>query len=108
MIESEDTKEAVDKVAQILEFCFKFKETYFNYKAKAGGTWKIQNNALFARLDGFTERCQDILHLTSTIVQFMGLNTIEIGGTKGKILSSSILQIHSEFCDVVDEFRKLD
>jgi len=108
MIESDDTKDAVDKVAQILDFCFKFKETYFNYKAKAGGTWKIQNNALFVRLDAFTERCQDILHLTSTIVQFCALDKIEIGGTKGKILTTSVQQIHAEFGDAVNEFRKLD
>jgi len=45
-----------------------FKDSYFEYKAKAENTWKLTTNALFVRLDSFLERCHDILHLTNTIV----------------------------------------
>ena len=40
--------------------------------------WKITTNALFVRLDAFSERCQDLMHLTSTIIQFSKLERIEI------------------------------
>lgn len=51
-----------------------------------------QNNALFMRLDSFLERCYDILDLTQTIVQFSKLARIEVGGTKGHILTGSVKQ----------------
>ena len=49
--------------------------------------------ALFFRLDSFLERCHDILELCSTIVQFSKLQRIEIGGTKGKTLTTSVRQV---------------
>jgi dynein heavy chain len=71
-----------------------FKSTYWDYKAKAltevpENPWRIQNNAIFVRLDAFLERCHDILELTQTIRQFTKLAKIEVGGTKGKTLTTS-------------------
>jgi dynein heavy chain len=37
--------------------CARFKEAYFDYKAKSKNQWKITTNALFVRLDAFSERC---------------------------------------------------
>lgn len=54
---------------------------------------RIQNNALFMRLDSFLERCHDILDLTQTIVQFSKLAKIEVGGTKGNTLTASVKQV---------------
>lgn len=92
-IEAQETTEAVEKLGKIIDVCCKFKETYFVYKGKSDGTWSIQNNALFVRLDSFMERCQDILALTLTILQFSKLERIEIGGTKGTTLTISVEQI---------------
>ena len=50
-------------------------------------------NALFSRLDAYSERCHDILHLTTTIMQFNKLEKIELGGTKGKTLTETLKQI---------------
>jgi len=50
----------------------------------------VTNNAIFVRLDSFLERCNDILHLTNTIMQFNKLSRIELGGTKGKTLTESV------------------
>lgn len=82
--------------------CGAFKSVYFEYKARANDEcpskpWRIQNNALFMRLDSFLERCHDILDLTQTIVQFSKLARIDIGGTKGKTLTTSVSQIHNDF-----------
>ena len=87
--------------------CSKFKDAYFEYKAKAKNSWKITTNALFMRLDSFSERCQDIMHLTSTIMQFSKLQKIEIGNTKGKTLTSSVDQIFEEFIKAQDNFMKV-
>ena len=67
--------------------------------------WKMQNNALFMRLDTFLERCHDILDLTQTIVQFSKLAKIEVGGTKGKLLTASIKQIYEDFLQAVAKFK---
>ncbi|CAN0083883.1 unnamed protein product, partial [Phaeothamnion confervicola] len=67
--------------------------------------WRIQNNALFMRLDSFLERCHDILDLTQTIVQFSRLAKIEVGGTKGSTLTASIKQIHADFELAVARFK---
>lgn len=52
-----------------------FKTAYFDYKAKAvaecpSNPWRVQNNAVFATMDSFLERCHDVLDLTQTIAQF--------------------------------------
>jgi dynein heavy chain len=70
--------------------CSKFKDAYFDYKAKSKNQWKITTNALFVRLDAFSERCCDIMHLTSTIVQFNKLTKIDIGNTKGAAMSNTL------------------
>lgn len=107
-IKNEESKEAHDKLSLTLDVCSKFKDAYFEYKAKAKNAWKITTNALFVRLDSFSERCQDIMHLTSTIIQFNKLQKIEIGSTKGKILTQSIQQIFEEFNKAVEEFMTVN
>jgi len=107
-IKNEEPKEAHDKLTLALDVCSKFKDAYFEYKAKAQNTWKITTNALFVRLDSFSERCQDIMHLTSTIIQFNKLQKIEIGNTKGKQLTSSVIQIFDEFNKAVEDFTKVE
>ena len=67
-IKNEEPKEAHEKLTIALDISSKFKDAYFEYKAKAEGQWKLTTNALFVRLDSFLERCHDILHLTNTIV----------------------------------------
>ena len=112
MIEAEEAYNAVNMLKTTLNVCGNFKATYFDYKATANAEcpanpWKIQNNALFMRLDSFLERCHDILDLTQTIVSFSKLSKIEIGGTKGKTLTGSIKQIHDDFLLAVGKFKTL-
>jgi len=107
MISDHEEKDACNKLQTVIDICHKFKDIYFEYKAKANGGWKLTTNALFVRLDSFLERCHDILHLTSTIVQFNTLDRIDIGGTKGKSLSESVKQISEEFKEAVEEFQNV-
>jgi dynein heavy chain len=113
LIEEEEAGQAVEQLKLTLQVCGTFKSTYFDYKATANAdcpenTWRIQNNALFMRLDSFLERCHDILDLTQTIVQFSKLGKIEIGGTKGKTLTNSVAQIYSDFLGAVSTFEAVN
>ena len=107
-IKGKEPKEANDRLIQTLEVCSKFKEAYFVYKAKADNEWKITTNELFVRLDAFAERCQDIIHLTSTIIQFNKLGKIETGGNKGKFLTETVYGILQEFIAVVEKFLNVE
>jgi dynein heavy chain len=104
LIKNEEVSDAHSKLKIALDTCTQFKEAYHEYKSKVRGQWKITQNALFVRLDSFQERCSDVMHLTDTILQFKRLEKIEIGNTKGKVLSATIQQIYEEFQTAVSEF----
>lgn len=103
----EEIGEVCKKLELTIDVCGKFKEYYFEYKRKSDGKWKLTLNALFARLDAYSERCHDILHLTTTIMQFNKLERIELGGTKGRTLTETLKQIFAEFQKAVENFRQL-
>lgn len=63
-IKNEDLNDAHNKLMSCMDFCAKFKETYYYYKQKGKNAWKITPSALFVRLDAFIERCQDIMQFT--------------------------------------------
>ncbi len=107
LISEETPGEALSKLSIAFDVSAKFKESYFEYKAKANNTWKIMTNALFIRLDAFMERCQDIMHFTETIVQFNRLNSIDIGSTKGSELTNTIGVIFQEFQTTVETFKEV-
>lgn len=103
-IKNEEATDAHQKLSLCLDVCSKFKDAYFDYKGKSKNQWKISTNALFVRLDAFAERCQDIMHLTGAISQFIKLQKIEIGNTKGKTMTANILTVSNEFTKAVDDF----
>jgi len=84
--------------------CVKFKEAYFEYKSKAKNSWKITSSALFVRLDAFSERCQDLMQMTQTIMQFNKLEKIEVGNTKGASMTNAVKQIFEEFQNAQTKF----
>ena len=107
-IKNDDPSDAHNKLTLCMEFCAKFKEAYYDTKAQATNAWKITPSALFVRLDAFIERCQDIMQLTQTIIQFNQLKRIEIGNTKGKAMSQAIVNIEAEFTQAVEKFMLID
>jgi len=107
-IKGEDAGEAHQKLFLALDVCSKFKDAYFDYKARSKNQWKITTTALFVRLDAFSERCQDIMQFTGTIQQFTKLIKIEIGNTKGSTMTDAVNLIHGEFRKAVDDFMLVD
>jgi dynein heavy chain len=119
LIDSEEVGEAVSRLRQCLEMGKLFRSIYRETKARADkecpcNVWMTGNDpqtalpldpAIFMRLDGCVERCYDLLDLTETIQQFGMLEKIEIGGTKGKQLTNTILQIYADFKETVEKLR---
>ena len=104
---------AVEALKTCLKVCVTFKSTYFDYKARAStecpsNPWRFQNSALFSRLDDFLERCHDVLDLMQTIVQFNKMERIEVGGTKGKALTSNVVDIYNEFLQATAVFKNAE
>jgi dynein heavy chain, axonemal len=112
LVETGETQTAVKMLKTVLTVCGKLKSVYFEYKMRANiecpdNPWSVPENAVFFRLDTFLERCHDILDFTQTIVMFSKLAKIEVGGTKGKTLTTSIAQIYSDFNHAIDVIRAL-
>jgi dynein heavy chain, axonemal len=66
--------------------------------------WKIASSALFQRLDAFSERCQDLILMAKTIMQFNKLEDIQIGNSKGTSFTEAVGQIFSEFQGAQEKF----
>eukprot|EP01038_Epipyxis_sp_PR26KG_P005405 gene5405-7492_t len=112
LIETGETASCIKMLKTVLQVFGKFKTKYFEYKIRASvdcpdNPWSVQNNAVFIRLDNYLERCHDILDLAQTITMFSKLSKIEIGGTKGKTLTTSVVQIYSDFNQSVDIIRSV-
>jgi dynein heavy chain len=107
---SSDAAEAHERLVTALKVCGFFKKVYFDYKLRAtkecpNNPWKIQNSALFVRLDAFNERCMDLLELTRTVMQFEKLERVDIGGNKGKQLTEIVADIYAEFQRALERMK---
>ena len=112
LICAEDSSQALKLLEAGIKCGGKFKASYFEYKEKSAldcpdNPWRMQNNAVFVRLDGFLERCHDVLEMAETIAMFNKLHNTEIGGTKGKTLSTSVSNIYADFSSAVDCIRNV-
>jgi dynein heavy chain len=112
MIASEEAQDCYDKLSKTLSVCTAFGDTYNLFKEFAQNEgpegWKMKNDALFARLGAFRERCGDALDFTKTVMQYNKCERVEIGGTKGKLLSECVVAIHAEFVIVFEEFKSVN
>lgn len=120
-----EADEAVEKIKAVLEVCSSWKLAVIEGKAGSQSyehPWTFENATVFVRLDQFESRVQSIADLFETIVEFNRLEKVEIGGTKvwqnvgqlyiychanviirhfpetqGKILSSQVVTVYTEF-----------
>ena len=92
--------EALERLSTCLQAAIQFQKDFFRYKnevsEKCPSTpWTIPSNLLFHRLDIFMERCKDVRSLVETLTHFERTEKIEIGGTKGHLLSESIANLYA-------------
>ena len=86
--------------------------SYFTDQGKPARSWEFQEPLVFKRFDSFVERLHTMLEFFSTAVQvrnfsrkkslssfekFMKLEKVEIGGIRGKALTSNIGKVYEEF-----------
>ena len=110
LICAEDSSPALKMLETTIRCIGRFKAAYFEYKEKSildcpDNPWRMQNNAVFVRLDAFLERCHDVLEMAETIAEFNKLARTEVGGTKGRVLSTSVGNIFTDFSAAVDCIR---
>ena len=67
--------------------------------------WEFQEELIFKRYDAFVERLTLIREFFQTSDQFLKLEKVEMGGIRGKNLSSRIFHIFEEFKEQFTIFR---
>jgi dynein heavy chain len=106
-----ESDEALEKINLVYHACTKFKSIYYEYKAKIAETerpWNFDTKLAFSRFDQFILRIKQLSEFFDTIIEFNRLEKIEIGGTKGKILSSEVVDIFNEFTSTYQDWTKID
>lgn len=92
-----------------------FKTCFQEYKSrlpsyftgdKTPKTWEFQEQLVFKRYDGFVERLNTVKQFFDTAQQFLKLEKVEIGGIRGKALTTSINKVHEEFNDLYGVFAQ--
>ncbi|KAJ3364693.1 hypothetical protein GGF32_001332 [Allomyces javanicus] len=105
-----DPEEAMEKLRGTTRFLDTFRNVFFAYRAKLADSprpWSFDVKRVFARFDAFAARVATIAELFETIIEFMRLEKIEVGGTKGKILSSQVVDIFNEFSAAMLTFKNI-
>jgi dynein heavy chain len=105
-----DPEEATEKIRVTSRFCETFRAVFYAYRTKLSETsrpWYFDAKPVFSRLERFSQRVKSIGELFETIIEFMRLEKIEVGGTKGKILSSQVVTIFNEFSTAMQTFKSI-
>eukprot|EP00929_Paragymnodinium_shiwhaense_P077084 TRINITY_DN3967_c0_g3_i3.p1 TRINITY_DN3967_c0_g3~~TRINITY_DN3967_c0_g3_i3.p1 ORF type:complete len:4541 (+),score=1544.66 TRINITY_DN3967_c0_g3_i3:127-13749(+) len=111
MVNGEEASEAVQMLQRTIQIASSFKETYFMYKnlasqeGKTEGWNGINEKSAFSRLDGFLGRVQDIYDFACTVVHYHKLERVEVGGTRGRLLTATVVSIFEEFNAAVAKFQ---
>ena len=105
--------EAIEKIKTTIEVCVQLQRAYLDAKQEVAleckaNPWKVQSTALFGRVDSFVERCTDVQDVIETVHQFQRLEKIEIGGTKGRALTSSVIQVYADFKEALSVFLAIE
>ena len=69
----------------------------FLYQEKKPKLWEFQEHLIFKRFDSFVDRLNIVKEFFRTAQQFLKLEKVEIGGIRGRALSSRIGSVHEEF-----------
>ena len=68
-------------------------------------SWEFQEDLIFKRYDAFVDRLIIVREFFQTSDQFLKLEKVEMGGIRGKNLSSRISHIFEEFKEQFTIFR---
>lgn len=100
-----DIDEAMQRVGLCINTMKQFMSLFKIYKLNLGRffkgreprLWNFDAKMVFDRLEAFKERLQTIQWFFNTVLEFSKLEKVEIGGIKGRTLSSRVTTVYSEF-----------
>ena len=96
----------MDKVLVTLKIFNSFRNAFREFKGKLHTyftgekkpkLWEFQEQLIFKRFDSFVDRLNIVKEFFRTAQQFLKLEKVEIGGIRGRALSSRICSVHEEF-----------
>ncbi|MGH0147736.1 UNVERIFIED_CONTAM: hypothetical protein FKN15_039854 [Acipenser sinensis] len=103
-----ELEEGIEKVQQTIQTLKSFKKSFTQHKDRMsryyrGGEevkrWDFPSNLVFARTDRILDRLLKIEELFASALDFLKLEKIELGGSRGKILSEMLYGMNEEFHD---------
>ncbi|KAG8321110.1 hypothetical protein J6590_052486 [Homalodisca vitripennis] len=102
-----DVDEAKQRVQLSITVLKTFREIFDEYKDnlvpffkdRPPQLWTFHPNVIFGRFQLFLDRLHTIQWFFDTVLEFMKLERVEIGGLKGRALSSRIITVSREFND---------
>ncbi|CAD7668337.1 unnamed protein product [Nyctereutes procyonoides] len=86
------------------DFCCANMKLFF--KDKEPVPWEFPSSLAFSRMNSFFHRIQTIEDLYKTAIEFLKLEKIELGGVRGNILGSMVIQIYDEVFELVKVFAE--
>lgn len=113
LIDDDEANVVVEQLRSILLVGGAFKRTYLDTRAQVAkecpqNPWRVQNNAIFVRLDRFLERCYDMLDFTEAVLHFSKLSKTDIGNTNGERLTSLLHDISQDFDEAVSRVKAVE
>ncbi len=107
-----EPEESVEKIKQTYTAIESYTKSYEKHKLKLKDyfknqsvkEWEFSPKLVFARWDKFTEKLNKIRDLFRIAMDFLRLEKVEIGGVKGKALSTRVVKIFEEFKDEFEKF----
>eukprot|EP01028_Stygiella_incarcerata_P003513 TRINITY_DN1708_c0_g1_i1.p1 TRINITY_DN1708_c0_g1~~TRINITY_DN1708_c0_g1_i1.p1 ORF type:complete len:4499 (-),score=1316.34 TRINITY_DN1708_c0_g1_i1:2775-16271(-) len=109
----QEIPDALEGIRRTRKSVIKYKHLYFAYKGKVGSempenAWRFDNSAIFWRVDKLLERLDMLETLLVNMSAFDRLEKVEIGGTKGQMLTSVVIQVLEEYRNEIDALNKID
>lgn len=95
----------MQRISQTIKILKYFRTVFDEYKDNLApffgerpvASWTFHPNAVFDRYHAFLERLHTIQWFFYTVIEFLKLEKVEIGGLKGRILSGRITSVSIEF-----------
>lgn len=107
-----DVDEALHRVVCCIQVLKKFYKTFNIYRENLDRftqngqlqPWNFHPSAIFNRYNAFVERLEIIGWFFRSVLEFSKLERVEIGGIKGKILSTRVSAVLAEFHQYISVF----
>lgn len=111
----EETEEALEHVQIAVNVLKSFKHSFKSHRSNLGSfygdsnefkPWDFRSQLVFARYDRFLERLMKIEDVLRTTLEFQKLEKLELGGSKGYMLTEQVTHLQEEFEERCKVFKE--